>query len=301
MIWCINGVSLTCVPSPSVFVRVPKCPCGNSSSASVRCSRRWGCACSTAYAFSRPHSAPSRLVLLPQPFKIGQIRKNCKTTAKARIPCINNSYAFTATILYLACGIIAYSGATENKQSCPWQKTGPFVKRKIRCTCWRTLYINSYKNGAYTNITNPLLTRRPSLTCHGESRGDRSPQEEAARRQHDHILLRLQLERKDVKRDIHRLILLHGDVEVTRKTLNASVENTKTLMGKTFGKCPRRLISLVLSFRDCGWNSCWDWNAPSAGLPPSSHSPLLLPFTSHTPHSHATSEEHFCNLEQISC
>lgn len=110
---------------------------------------------------------------------------------------------------------------------------GPSVKRRNRCTCWRTIYINSYTDGACTNITNPLPTRRSSLTCQGESRGDRSPQEEAARRQHDHILLRLQPERKEAKRDLYRLMPFCGDVEVTSKTLRSFVENKQSLMRKT--------------------------------------------------------------------
>ncbi len=109
---------------------------------------------------------------------------------------------------------------------------GPSVKRRNSCTCWRTIYINSYADGACTNITNPLPTRRSSLTCQGESRGDRSPQE-AARRQHDHILLRLQPERKEAKRDLYRLIPFCGNVEVTSKTLRSFVENKQSLMGKT--------------------------------------------------------------------
>lgn len=161
------------------------------------------------------------------------------------------------------------------------------MKRRIRCTCWRTLYINSYTDGAYTNITNPLPTRRPSLTCHGESRGDRSPQEEAARRQHDHILLRLQPERKDAKRDIYRLIPFRGDVEVTRKTLSASVENKTTLMGKTLESVRDVCLSLVCCRSEIaggihvGIETLLMRDSHPHLLPLSS---LLLPFTSHRTH-----------------
>lgn len=172
------------------------------------------------------------------------------------------------------------------------------MKRRIRCTCWRTLYINSYTDGAYTNITNPLPTRRPSLTCHGESRGDRSPQEEAARRQHDHILLRLQPERKDAKRDIYRLIPFRGDVEVTRKTLSASVENKTTLMGKTLES-----VRDVWLYRSCvvGQRLRVEFmlglKRSLCGTPTrtSSHSPL---FSSPSLHTALTCNIrfHFCNL-----
>ncbi len=68
--------------------------------------------------------------------------------------------------------------------------------------------------------------------------------------------------------------------------------------GKDFRKYPlargavmSAYIARVLSVRDCGWNSCWDWNAPSAGLPPAPPPTLLSSPPLHfTPHSHAASD-----------